>query len=166
MIWFLSKRSKGYLQTCAQKKPAATADIMGSDDYPDIKGTADFYQTKDGVLLCAEVIGLPSQDNPCTSGIFAFHLHEGTSCTGSAEEPFANAKGHYNPDDCRHPDHAGDLPPLFETKGRAFMVLLTGRFTVDEVIGRTLILHAKPDDFTSQPSGNAGKRIACGVIKR
>lgn len=139
---------------------------MGSDDYPDIKGTADFYQTKDGVLLCAEVIGLPSQDNPCTSGIFAFHLHEGTSCTGSAEEPFANAKGHYNPDDCRHPDHAGDLPPLFETKGRAFMVLLTGRFTVDEVIGRTLILHAKPDDFTSQPSGNAGKRIACGVIKR
>ena len=73
---------------------------------------------------------------------------------------------HYNPHGCDHPYHAGDLPPLFETSGLALSAFLTDRFTVDEVIGRTVIIHDQPDDFTTQPSGNSGTKIACGVIRR
>ena len=50
--------------------------------------------------------------------------------------------------------------------GKAYMKVLTGRFCVEEVIGRTVILHIDPDDFHTQPSGNAGRKIACGVIRR
>ena len=65
-----------------------------------------------------------------------------------------------------HPNHAGDLPPLLEASGKAYMTVLTGRFHVKEVIGRTVILHGDPDDFHTQPSGNAGIKLACGVICR
>jgi Cu-Zn family superoxide dismutase len=166
MIWFLSQRAKYYIDILNGKKPDAKAEIRGSLTYPDIVGKASFYQTKDGVLLNVEVMGLPSGSEPCGGGVFGFHIHEGESCTGNAEDPFADAKGHYNPHDCRHPQHAGDLPPLFEAQGRAFMVFLTGRFTVKEIIGKTIIIHASPDDFTSQPAGNAGKKMACGKIRK
>ncbi len=166
MIWFLSQRSKYYIDLVAKKKPDAKADIKGSSTNPNIIGGANFYQTKDGVLLTVEVMGLPASGNPCAGGVFGFHIHEGASCTGTAEDPFADTKGHFNPQDCRHPHHSGDLPPLFETDGRAFMVFLTGRFTVGEIIGRTIIIHSAPDDFTTQPAGNSGKKIACGKIRR
>lgn len=166
MIWFLSQRSKNYIELMDRQKPDAKADIRGSDQYPDVVGKAQFYQTKDGVLLSVEVIGLPSGEGHCAGGVFGFHIHEGEACTGTQDDPFADAKGHYNPHSCKHPQHAGDLPPLFEANGRAFMVVLTGRFTVTEIIGKTMIIHAGPDDFTSQPSGNSGKKIACGQIRR
>ncbi|MCX7614928.1 MAG: superoxide dismutase family protein, partial [Clostridiales bacterium] len=67
---------------------------------------------------------------------------------------------------CNHPGHAGDLPPLFGNYGHAFMAVFTGRVSVSEIIGRTVIIHASPDDFTTQPSGNSGKKIACGQIYR
>jgi Cu-Zn family superoxide dismutase len=165
MIWFLSQRSKNYIDIISDRRPDAKALVRGSGEYPDIVGTASFFQTKDGVLLSIEVAGLPHEVQPCSAGVFGFHIHEGTACTGNAEDPFADAGGHYNPDECPHPYHAGDLPPLFEANGRAFMVVLTDRFKVRDVIGRTMILHARPDDFTTQPSGNSGKKIACGVIK-
>lgn len=166
MIWFLSQRSKYYIDIIDKKKPDARADIRGSSAYPDIVGSAGFYQTKDGVLMSVEVAGLPHNDDPCSGGIFGFHIHEGESCTGTAEDPFAETKGHFNPFTCRHPYHAGDLPPLFETFGRAYMVFLTGRFSIKDIIGRTIIIHGAPDDFSSQPSGNSGKKIACGKIKK
>lgn len=166
MIWFLSQRSKNYIDIIGTNRPDAKAAIKGSSAYPEVIGTANFYQTKDGVLLSVEVMGLPTSDNLCAGGVFGFHIHEGEACTGNAEDPFAHAKGHYNPHNCQHPHHAGDLPPLFETKGRAFMVFLTGRFTVRDIIGRTMIIHAAPDDFTTQPSGNSGKKIACGKIRK
>ena len=50
--------------------------------------------------------------------------------------------------------------------GKAYLKVLTGRFRLEEVIGRTVILHRDPDDFHTQPSGNAGTKIACGVIQR
>ncbi len=166
MYWFLEQRSHYYLDILLKNKPDARADVRGSDAYPELRGTVKFYQTKDGVLVCAELVGLPHEDNPCAGGVFALHIHEGTSCTGNAEDPFADIKGHYNPNDCPHPYHAGDLPPLFEAKGRAFLVVLTDRFRAEDVVGRTVIIHAERDDFTSQPAGNAGKKIACGVIRR
>jgi Cu-Zn family superoxide dismutase len=165
MIWFLSQRSKYYLNIIDKKKPDAKAEIRGGGTYPEIIGNAGFYQTKDGVLLNVEVQGLPHKDDPCQFGVFGFHIHEGESCTGNAEDPFAETKGHFNPHNCMHPNHAGDLPPLFETNGHAFMVFLTGRFTVRDIIGKTLVIHSAPDDFTTQPSGNSGKKIACGKIR-
>ena len=71
---------------------------------------------------------------------------------------------HDNPYHCPHPYHAGDMPPLFGANGYAFSAFLSDRFTVEEVIGKTVIFHEAPDDFVTQPSGNAGAKMACGVI--
>lgn len=146
------------------QRPQASAAIMGSPAYPTIKGEAHFHQTPMGALLVIEVLGLPSGRGSCASPVFALHIHDGPSCSGNAQDPFANARTHYNPDNCPHPYHAGDLPPLFGAGGRAFLAVLTDRFTVREIIGRTLILHSARDDFTTQPAGDAGQKIACGVI--
>lgn len=144
--------------------PHAEAIISGGSAYPDISGRVRFYQIAYGVIVVAELLGLPVSDQKCKQPIFAFHIHEGNSCTGNSEDEFADSKSHYNPGACPHPYHAGDMPPLFGADGMAFSAFLTDRFTVKEVIGHTVILHSAPDDFTTQPSGNAGKKIACGVI--
>lgn len=81
-------------------------------------------------------------------------------------DPFSNAMAHYNPENCPHPYHAGDMPPLFGNQGYAFLMFLTDRFMVRNVIGKTVIIHDNPDDFTTQPSGNSGAKIACGVIQK
>lgn len=85
---------------------------------------------------------------------------------GNQNDPFPLTGSHYNPDNCPHPYHAGDLPPLFGNRGIAWSAFLTNRFQVRDVLGKTVIIHASPDDFTSQPAGNSGKKIACGVIVR
>ena len=97
-----------------------------------------FYQTNSGVVVYSEIGGLPTSDMPCQSRIFGFHIHDGTSCSGNIDDPFSNAMAHYNPGGCEHPYHAGDLPVLFENNGFAFSIFLTNRFTVNEVIGRTI----------------------------
>ena len=79
-------------------------------------------------------------------------------------EPFSDAGGHYSKVSAGHPFHSGDLPPLFGNDGYAWYAVLTDRFSIEDIIGRTVIIHADPDDFTSQPSGKSGKRIACGVV--
>lgn len=147
-------------------QPSARAKITGSISYPSISGWASFYQVKGGVLLVVEVSGLPSSNQPDVSSIFALHIHGGSQCSGNADDPFADAGTHYNPDQRPHPEHAGDLPPLFGNQGYAFMSVYTNRFSVDEVVNRTILIHASPDDFTTQPSGNSGKKIACGQIVR
>ncbi|HWQ75878.1 MAG TPA: superoxide dismutase family protein [Syntrophomonas sp.] len=146
------------------RSPNAFADVAGSSAYPSVKGVVYFYQTEAGVLVVAHIEGLPQGAEDCPSAIFGFHIHESGPCSGTAEEPFANVGSHYNPHNCRHPAHAGDLPPLFGNNGHAFMSVLTNRFTTSEVIGRSVIIHASPDDFTTQPSGNSGAMIACGQI--
>ncbi len=143
--------------------PTAIANIKGSNNYPDLHGVVTFKQMPKGVLVTAEIYGLP-YENECNSGIFAFHIHSGTSCTGNATDPFADADGHYNPNECPHPYHAGDLPPLFGNHGYAYMSVLTERFNVKEIIGKVIIIHGQPDDFKTQPAGNAGVKIACGKI--
>lgn len=144
--------------------PRAWASIRGSESHSGIRGSAKFYQTGYGVLVAVELTGLPAPTEKCKSPIFALHIHGGGSCTGNSEDPFADAGTHYNPNNCPHPYHAGDLPPVFGVNGYAFSVVLTNRFNVNEIIGKTVILHSNPDDFTTQPAGNAGKKIACGVI--
>ncbi len=146
------------------RRPQAEAVLRGSARYPDISGKVRFFQTRYGVMVVAEISGLPDPAGECAAPVFAFHIHEGGSCSGNISDPFANAKMHYNPQNCPHPYHAGDLPPLFGANGYAFSSVLTSRFTVREIIGKTIIIHSAPDDFTSQPSGNSGTKIACGEI--
>ncbi|MDO4269586.1 MAG: superoxide dismutase family protein [Eubacteriales bacterium] len=145
--------------------PDAAAVLAGAPRGRRIEGTVSFYQTPQGVLVTAAVRGLPVTRMACAQPIFALHVHEGASCTGTASDPFANAGAHFNPGGCPHPYHAGDLPPLFaDLTGFAWMAVLTDRFRVADVVGRTVVVHARPDDFTTQPSGNAGDKLACGVI--
>lgn len=146
-------------------KPQAQAVLTGSGEFPGLTGRVRLYQTGAGVLVLAEVSGLP-RGGQCGGQFFGFHIHEGGSCGTMGEDPFGDAMAHYNPGGCEHPGHAGDLPPLLGSNGSALSLFLTGRFRVSEVIGRAVIIHRQPDDFTTQPSGNSGAKIACGVIRR
>lgn len=144
----------------------AKAIVQGSTDYPTLSGTVYFKQTAKGVIVTAKIHNLPTSNKPCESKIFGFHIHSGTSCTGNSEDEFKEALSHYNPDNCKHPHHAGDLPPLFENSGFAYLSFLTNRFKVNDVIGKAIIIHSNPDDFTTDSSGNSGTKIACGIIEK
>ena len=138
---------------------AAAAHISGSGEAPKLSGTVKFYLVDGGVLVVADISGLPQDGG---SGFFALHIHEGADCSGPG---FADTGGHFNPTGQPHPNHAGDLPPLLSFRGRAFLAVLTGRFRVSDVIGQTVVIHSGPDDFKTQLSGNSGVKIACGVIR-
>lgn len=139
-------------------RPAAVARMTGGTEAPMLRGTVKFYQQPGGILVAADISGLPGQD-----GFYGFHIHEGGACTGQG---FADTLTHYDPTGALHPFHAGDLPPLLGCNGRAFLALLTDRFSIRDVIGRTVVIHSHPDDFTTQPAGNAGTKIGCGVIAK
>lgn len=138
--------------------PSAIAYVKGGGENPNLTGTVKFFQRYSGTLVVAEITGLPNSD----TGIFAFHVHEGDSCDG---EGFPGTGTHYNSTDAPHPKHKGDLPPLLGNDGRAYLAVFTNRFRPADVIGRTVVIHSDPDDFQTQPSGNAGAKIACGVIR-
>ncbi len=139
--------------------PDAIAYIKGGSDAQDLYGQVKFYGKRDFVLIVAEIYGLPNND----TGFFGFHIHEGKSCSG---ENFADTKSHYNPKATPHPEHSGDLPPLMSFDNKAYLAVKTNRFSINEIIGRTVVIHRHIDDFTGQPAGNAGEKIACGVIKK
>lgn len=154
------------IHSLLRSRPLAAAIIKGSVAHTEISGFACFYGTDEGTVVRFDVRGLPKGDGRCGKPIFACHVHDGISCNGNASDPFAAALGHFNPEGCPHPYHAGDMPPLFSANGRAMQIFLTDRFKVSDIIDKTVIIHTSPDDFTSQPAGNAGERIACGVIRR
>ena len=139
--------------------PNAIAVIRGEGAASRLRGTVRFYQRNDGVIVEAEIIGLPKTE----TGFFAFHIHQGGSCAGAG---FSDSGTHFNPGDRTHPKHAGDLPPLLGDHGLAYMKVFTDRFYIGEIIGRTVVIHSDPDDFRTQPAGNAGTNIPCGVIRR
>jgi len=131
-------------------------------------GTAVLVQAPDGVLIRARFTGLPP-------GTHAMHLHE----VGKCEPPFTSAGGHFNPDGDRHGFlnargyHLGDLPNIHVPQSGALEVEvfaedleLSGREALLDADGAALIIHADPDDYTTDPAGNAGDRIACGVVQR
>ena len=145
------------MQYCG-KRPYAAAQIRGGMEAPQLSGCVQFYQENGCVLIVAKLSGLPKESE---TGFFGFHIHEGDNCSGT---DFSGTDSHYNPFGQAHPKHAGDLPPLLECQGSAYLSVRTDRFSIADIIGRTVVIHSDPDDFRSQPAGNAGKKIACGVI--
>ena len=144
----------------------AKANIKGGKKYPKINGTVTFKETKNGVIVTAKINNLPKSTDKCKGRFFGFHIHEGTSCTGNESDEFANAKTHLNPTNCPHPFHIGDLPPLIENDGYAYMSVLINKFKIKDILGKVIIIHDSPDDFKTQPSGNSGIKIACGKIEK
>jgi Cu-Zn family superoxide dismutase len=128
-------------------------------------GTAMFHAVGDGVLMHVRVSGLqPHQEH-------GFHVHEKGDCSSGDG---MSTGGHFNPTGKPHgpPDaehHAGDLPALkADGQGRVDIRLRLRGVTLDQgavgIVGRGLIVHAQPDDYKTQPTGNSGARIACAVI--
>ncbi len=145
---------------CCRKSPDAVARIVGGEEALQLFGCVHFYQENGCVRIVARISGLPKAGR---TGFYGFHIHQGRDCSGAG---FSGTEGHYNPTEQMHPIHAGDLPPLLWCRGDAYLSVKTDRFCVDEIIGRTVVIHSDPDDFHSQPAGNAGKKIACGVIRK
>ena len=143
---------------CCRKKPDAVAKVCGGEEVPQLTGCVQFYQEKDCVLVVAKIFGLPRESE---TGFFGFHIHQGESCSGP---DFSGTGSHYDLSNQPHPKHDGDLPPLLSCHGNAYLSVRTDRFSVKDILGRTVVIHSDPDDFRSQPAGNAGKKIACGVI--
>lgn len=130
-----------------------------------VAGSVVFRQDGDAVLVTAEVSGL-------APGAHGFHIHEKGDC--SAPDA-TSAGGHFNPTGKPHGNpehtdhHGGDMPQL--VADAAGVARLTARLPglligdgATSVLGRGVIVHAAPDDFKTQPTGNSGARVACGVI--
>lgn len=131
-----------------------------------VHGEVRFTQVGDHVRVTGEVKGLQANSE------HGFHVHEKGDCSS----PDAmSAGGHYNPAGRSHgshgsgASHAGDLPSLrADANGVALVYFESRQFSVGggtaDVVGRGLIVHRDPDDFKTQPTGNAGPRLACAVI--
>jgi Cu-Zn family superoxide dismutase len=131
-----------------------------------VSGTVTFKEVEGGLEVTANIEGL-------TPGEHAWHVHEKGDCSAPDAK---SAGGHFNPENHKHgaPDaeehHAGDFGNLTAGKdGKATNTFTMKGITLDEgatsVIGKGFIVHAKKDDFKTQPTGNAGDRVACGVIE-
>lgn len=142
----------------ANEMLGAMAHIRGNGDNPDLRGTVLFEPDGDGTLVTADITGLPENE----TGFYGFHIHEGSEC---GEDGFPETGEHLNPEETPHPRHIGDLPPLLRAGSGAYMAVRTDRFRVADVVGKTVVIHADPDDLTTQPSGNSGAKIACGEIR-
>lgn len=152
-----------FLSTLATAEPDAIAVITGSSMYPDISGVIKFFALPEsGLLIAAEITDLPDGRNEDAPVFFAFHIHENGDCSKS----FESTGAHYNPDNVPHPEHAGDLPPLLSNDGYVWMIVYDSFLTLPMILNRSVVIHRNPDDFTTQPAGNAGEKIACGVITK
>jgi superoxide dismutase, Cu-Zn family len=156
----------------AQEGPRSQAGGSLQIELKDAKGKrvgrVSLEETPHGLLVSGKVEGLPA-------GEHAIHVH----MVGKCEAPFTSAGDHFNPTSKQHGfraaegHHAGDLPNLVVPKGGrlefehlARGLSLQGEGSVLDEDGSALIVHAKKDDYKSQPSGDAGGRIACGVIAK
>jgi superoxide dismutase, Cu-Zn family len=147
----------------SNKKPTAIAWVGGNMQNPQLSGLVQFYETPyAGVLIEAEIFGLPNIREKGSSDFYAMHIHENGDCS----QGFTKTGMHYNPTQEPHPDHAGDMIPLMGNQGYAWLAFYDKRIKLEEIIGRSVIVHAMPDDFKTQPAGDSGMKIGCGVIRR
>lgn len=148
----------------------AIANIKGGPLAPDISGKVLLKDVPGGVMVYADIKGLPpyqpGRGNKDPIGPHGFHIHENGDCSvGDPKDPFKAAGEHWNPDNQPHGNHAGDFPVLFSNDGRAIMSFFTNEFKVADAVGKSIIIHENPDDYRTQPAGDAGKRLACGLIE-
>ncbi len=148
----------------------AFANVTGGPLAPQLNGIVRFEDVPGGTQVCVQINGLPpyepAQENRPPIGPHGFHIHEFGNCeVGNPNDPFKSAGGHWNPTNQPHGNHAGDFPVIFSNNGYADICFFTNKFHVSDVIGKAVIIHQSPDDYRSQPSGNAGKRLACGIIR-
>ena len=147
--------------------PKATANLQPTKGST-VKGTVNFEQRGDKVRVSANISGLRP------NGEFGFHIHEAGDCSSGDG---MSAKGHFNPFGKPHGQHGnaerhgGDLQSLkSDASGNANVSFDTDIVTVApgpaSIVGRGLIVHVQPDDYKTQPTGNAGARSACAVIQR
>ena len=147
----------------ADAQTSATAELR--DSAGEAWGDALLIDMAKGLLVHAELRTVPP-------GEHGFHLH----AIGLCEAPtFASAGGHFNPTGVPHglltPDggHAGDLPNTFvPASGAVTLELIVPGVSLSEILdadGTALVLHEQADDYRTDPSGNAGKRLACGVVE-
>ena len=153
-----------------RRRRKAIAYLKGSPMYPQIRGIVIFTDVPGGTEVAVSVNGLPPyQPAPPGGdpiGPHGFHIHMFGNCLiGDPAMPFLGAGEHWNPDNQPHGNHAGDFSVLFSNNGRAIMHFFTDRFRVWEIIGRSVLIHENPDDYRTQPGGDSGRRIACGVIQ-
>lgn len=147
----------------------AYASLKGSIYAPNLTGDVYFFEVENGTEVFVEVWGLPLYQpgngaNPI--GPLGFHIHQYGVCEiTDPMDPYLSAGAHYNPDNQPHGNHAGDFPVLFSNNGYARMSFFTDRFRPRDIIGRSVLIHQNPDDYRTQPSGDSGKRIGCGVIE-
>lgn len=158
----------GCLAALQPKPGSATAELR--DARGRVVGTAILTGVSGGVRILLEVRGLPP-------GLKAVHIHEGGQCD---RPTFASAGDHFNPAKKEHGlqnprgPHAGDLPNIqIDEDGNGRLETMTERVTLAsgptsilDADGSVLIVHGAPDDFKTDPTGNSGARIACGVIVR
>lgn len=148
----------------AMKGKAAVATLTPTQNN-NVRGIFMFHQMGDHLMVHAHVTGLsPNAEH-------GMHVHEKGEC---ASLDGTSAGGHFNPDGKPHgpqsgAHHAGDMPALkADANGVADMKFKLSGPTVSpgatSLVGRAVIVHAAPDDFTTQPTGNSGARLACGVI--
>jgi Cu-Zn family superoxide dismutase len=149
----------------------AQAVLQPAKDTPGFAGRVTFTRVGAQVRVVADVAGITPPGN------HGFHLHENGKCerdTSGAGKDFTTAGGHFNPAGAPHacPDaaahHAGDLGNIvINADGTGHLDVTTSALSLSgpsSVVGRSVILHAGTDDCTTQPTGNAGGRLACGVI--
>ncbi len=154
-------------QSIPADAPKATAKLEPTRNGK-ASGTVSFYQVGGKVRVTGTVSGLvPGREH-------GFHIHEAGDCSSGDG---MSAKGHFNPMGKPHahpgtPErHAGDMPALkADANGNAHLDTTLDVMTVnpgpESVVGRGLIVHAAPDDYQTQPTGNAGARVACAIIQR
>lgn len=150
-------------------EPAATGQFVAGPLAPELAGRVDFYAHEGGTFVSVQLEGLPLY-SPADIGVapvgpHGFHVHEHGACeVGEPEDPFDSSGGHWNPDEQPHGNHAGDFPVLFSQQGSAQQTFVTNRFSPEDVVGLSVVVHQNPDDFRTQPAGDSGLRLGCAVI--
>ena len=170
-IFNLKRAGLAVLIVAATALPAAAQSAKATLKTADGKdaGAATLTQTPSGVLIALSVKNLPA-------GEHAFHVH----AVGKCEPPFTSAGGHFNPDSKKHGlmasdgHHAGDMPNLhIAASGEIAVEVVNASITLDKgkpnsvfgPNGTAIVVHAGKDDYKTDPTGDAGGRIACGVIE-